>query len=280
MRAGGGMAKVKETTAKRTGTRSGTNTAAQATKSDDKTGQFVWHELATTDPQAAEKYYKEVIGWGTKPFEDADPDEPYTMWTTGGVPRGGLMQMPEMARDQGVPPFWLTYIAVADTDAIVERVNALGGKLHHGPETITNVGRFAVVADPQGAAFGVISGEGGSSPTDEGATGTFSWHELTTSDAGAAWKFYAELFGWQKTEAMDMGGGNMYQMFGYPGGQSVGGMSKRTGIRPHWLPYVVVQDVEATVGRIAAGGGNVMLGPMEVPGGDKIAVATDPQGAA
>ena len=147
------MAKVKETAARQTRTKA----AAKPAKSHEGQGRFVWHELATTDPKAAETYYKKVIGWGTKPFEDADPSEPYTMWTTGERARGGLMELPEKASAQGAPAHWLTYIGVADTDATVERAQALGARLQHGPMTIPNVGRFAVLTDPQGVAFGVIT---------------------------------------------------------------------------------------------------------------------------
>ena len=265
------MASVKE--------QAGKAEKGEARATNPSAGRFVWHELTTTDPGAAQSYYTKVIGWGTKPFEDADPEHPYTMWTTGETPQGGVMELPQMARDHGVPPHWLTYIAVEDADAIARRVAALGGKVHYGPETIPSVGRFAVLADPEGAAFAVISGEGSGGPTGEPGPGAFSWHELTTSDADAAWRFYSELFGWRKTEAMDMGGGNLYQMFGH-GGPSVSGMSKRTEVPPHWLPYVVVEDVDETVRRIEAAGGRVMLGAMEVPGGDRIAIASDPQGAA
>jgi predicted enzyme related to lactoylglutathione lyase len=170
-------------------------------------------------------------------------------------------------------------VAVADTDEIVDRAQALGGKVHYGPVSVPKVGRFAVLQDPQGAAIGVIAGEGEQPAPREPGPGSFSWHELTTTDMDAAWDFYSELFGWQKTEAMDLGGGALYQMFGF-GGPSVGGISKRAEVPPHWLPYVIVEDVDDTVAAIKENGGTVMLEPMEVPGGDRIAIAADPQGVA
>ena len=190
------------------------------------------------------------------------------------------MELPEMAREEGTPPNWITYVSTPDVDKTVARVKTLGGKVYHGPEDIPNVGRFAIVADPQGATFAVFKGEGEQPATPEPGPGFFSWHELTTSDPSAAWRFYSELFGWQKTEAMDMGGGETYQMFGFGDGPSVGGMSRKEGVPPHWLPYVIVSDVDAAAKQIQAGGGKIMLGPMEVPGGDRIAIGIDPQGAA
>lgn len=241
----------------------------------DSSGRFVWHELSTTDPKAAEGYYTKVVGWGTQPFEG---EEPYTMWTNAAGPQGGVMELAEMARQHGVPPHWLTYVSVEDVDHAVKKIQTLGGKLHFGPEDIPTVGRFAVAMDPQGAAFAVFTPEGEGTPPSAAQPGAFSWHELTTSDPNAAWRFYAELFGWTKDEAMDMGGGEVYQMFAVGGVQS-GGMSRRAGIPPNWLPYVIVADLDEAVQQVRGSGGKVMVEPMEVPGGDRIAVATDPQGA-
>lgn len=243
---------------------------------DPKVGRFVWHELMTTDPEAARSFYTKVVGWSAAPFEGSDP--PYALWMTGEIGQGGLMELPENARKQGAPPHWLTYIAVADVDRAVERVKALGGGVLVPAQDIANVGRFAVVTDPQGAAFAVFRGEG-SAPESDPQPGSFSWHELTTSDAQAAWRFYAEVFRWTETDAMDLGGGETYRMFGYGEGTSVGGMSRRAGAPPNWLPYVLVADLDGVVRRIQSLGGTVMLEPMAVPGGDRIAIASDAQGA-
>ena len=268
-------------TVKETGTKEGQAKAEDyAVKgAEGPRGQFVWHELATTDPKAAEAYYGKVIGWKAKPFEGADPGHPYTLLMTGSAMNGGLMELPEMARENGAPPHWITYIGVADVDAGVAQVKKLGGKVHYGPEDIPDVGRFAIVADPQGASFALFTPRGDpDAPRPTPGPGSFSWHELSTTDADAAWRFYETMFGWKKTDAMDMGGGNMYQMFGL-GGPSVGGLSKRADVSPHWLPYVIVEDVDAAVALAKANGGQVVFGPMEVPGGDRVACASDAQGA-
>src|SRR5688572_16400218 len=174
-------AMAEKTKEKATGKAAGTSTVKQPehTAPEPAAGRFVWHELATTDPGAAQKYYKKVIGWGTAPFEGSDPDKPYTMWTSGQTPQGGVMELPEMARKDGAPPHWLTYVGVADADKTAAKVKQLGGKVLHGPESIPNVGRFAVLADPQGAVFAVIKGEGDPPPAGEPGPGAFSWHELS-----------------------------------------------------------------------------------------------------
>lgn len=249
----------------------------------DNTGEFVWYELLTTDTSAAKAFYGETIGWGTQPFEGSGA-EPYEVWTVGGKPLGGLMTLPEQARQMGAPPHWLAYVGVDDVDASAARVLELGGKLYVQPTTIAEVGRFSVFADPQGAVqalFTPLRKEAAERPKKM-TPGTFSWHELMTSDAAAAWSFYQALFGWQKTDAMDLSGGGIYQMYG-KGGRTFGGMMRKPAEMngpPAWLYYTVVGDLDATVQQVKARGGRLLNGPMEVPGGDRVAQCMDPQGAA
>lgn len=246
-------------------------------------GRFVWYELMTSDPDAAQSFYTDVIGWGTSPFEGS-PD-PYTMWTVGEKPVGGVMETPEAAKQAGAPPHWMAYVSVSDVDATVSKAEALGGRLIHGPEEIPEVGRFAIIADPQGAVIAVykpvneMSEEDGDAPTP----GEFSWHELATTDWETALDFYSQLFGWKATDAMDMGEAGTYQMYGL-GEKTLGGMFTKTAempgpAAPWWLYYVTVADIDATIEKVGASGGQVLGGPMEVPGGGKIAPCLDPQGA-
>ena len=110
--------------------------------------------------------------------------------------------------------------------------------------------------------------------------GDFSWHELATTDWKAALSFYQKLFGWETTSAMDMGGGNTYQMFGW-GKNTIGGMftkPKEMPGPPYWLPYAVVSDSKRTAETIKKAGGKVINGPMEVPDG-WIVAGIDLQGA-
>jgi len=247
----------------------------------DIRGRFMWYELLTTDPAAAIDFYKNVIGWGTQEWEGGE--NPYTMWTVDGAPVGGLMELPEEAVAGGAPPHWIAYIGTPDVDATLERAKGLGAKTLWGPMDIPEVGRMAGIMDPQGAVFAVYtpvseSGEGAEAPS---SPGRFSWHELATDDWEAAWAFYSDLFGWEKTDALDMGEGNMYQMYGR-GGPPLGGMFDRPPEMPvsAWMLYALVPDVAAAVEATKNAGGQVLNGPMEVPGGDLIAQCMDPQGAA
>ena len=246
-----------------------------------KRGEFVWYELMTTDPAAAKKFYTDVVGWGTAPFENGSGMD-YTMWMKGEAPVGGVMELPEEARKGGAPPHWIGYVAVPDVDATAAKAKELGGRVIHGPEDIPEVGRFAVLADPQGAVFCAFKGSQ-DMPGKEGQpeTGEISWHELATTDHEAAFDFYADLFGWEKQEAMDMGDGFLYQMYGI-GGKMLGGMYNKPAEQPGppaWLYYTVVDDLDGAVKKIKEDGGTIIVEPMEVPGGSRVAVGTDPQGA-
>lgn len=249
----------------------------------DIRGRFMWYELLTKDPAAAIGFYRDVVGWGTAEWEGGE--NPYTMWTAGEAPVGGVMELPKEAADMGAPPHWLAYIGTPDVDATIARAQELGAHTLWGPMDIPEVGRMAGLADPQGAVFAVFTpaAEPPSGSGEPPTLGRFSWHELMTSDWKAAWGFYAELFGWEKGDAMDMGDGNMYQMYSQPGSFPLGGMFDKPAEAPgppYWMLYAMVPDANAAVEAVKRGGGTVLNGPMEVPGGDLVAQCMDPQGAA
>jgi hypothetical protein len=202
------------------------------------------------------------------------------MWTVNGAPIGGIMALPPEAA--GAPPHWLAYIGVRDVDEAARRASDLGATVHVSPQDIPDVGRFAVLADPQGASFAIYAP--GSNPGDEQEfqVGQVSWHELLTTDSDAAQRFYFELFGWSITDTFDMGPMGVYAMYGR-NGRTYGGIFNKPAdmpAPPHWLLYVRVQDLEAAIERAKKAGGQLLFGPEEVPGGDRIAHLMDPQGGA
>ena len=239
-------------------------------------GQFVWYELMTSDPDAAEAFYRDVMGWRT---EDAGiPDRRYTMLNAGDMAVGGLMTLPDKS---GLKPVWLGYIAVDDVDAETERVTAAGGAVHHPAEDIPGIGRFAMVSDPQGAAFILFRAkEGIHEPPQPGAPGHPGWRELRTRDPKAGFDFYSLAFGWTKDQSYDMGPAGPYQTFA-AGAEPIGGVMAQpegTG-RPRWLYFFNVAGIDAAIDRVVAGGGRTLTGAHEVPGGGWIAHCEDPQGA-
>jgi predicted enzyme related to lactoylglutathione lyase len=181
-----------------------------------------------------------------------------------------------------VPPHWLAYVSTPSVDTTVQQAVDLGARTIVPPTDIPNVGRFAIVADPQGAVFAGFTPQP-AQPKDETepAMGEFSWHELVTHDYPAAFRFYERLFGWEKGTAMDMGELGVYQMFGR-NGVPIGGMYNAlpgAPMPPAWVHYIRVPDVHRAAETVTRLGGRVTSGPMEVPGGDWIATCTDPKGA-
>ncbi|TFG52236.1 MAG: VOC family protein [Gemmatimonadales bacterium] len=245
-------------------------------------GRFVWYELLTSDPDAAIPFYAKLIGWTTSHWQ-GEMDQPYTMWMNGETPVGGVMQLPEDAVKAGAPPHWLAYVSTPDIDHTTKQAASLGGVVHHVME-IPTVGKIAILADPGGAIFAAYT-PAGDMPGGEGPPerGQFSWHELLAHDHEAAFGFYSKLFGWEKTDAFDMGEAGMYQMYGLPGtGIPLGGMftkPKEIPAPPHWLLYTMVDNVDSRADQVRQLGGQVLMGPMEVPGGDRIVQCMDKQGA-
>ena len=134
--------------------------------SDQSTGQFVWYDLMTTDPDGAMAFYKDVVGWGTTQWEGSGPEMTYNMWTVGENPMGGVMQMPEDVSGQGVPPHWIAYISTSDIEATCSRAQELGATIMSPPTDIPDTGTFAVVADPQGAVFALYTPADGQAAED------------------------------------------------------------------------------------------------------------------
>jgi predicted enzyme related to lactoylglutathione lyase len=238
-------------------------------------GRFVWYDLMTRDQKSAEEFYTGVLGWGTQAWDGM----PYTMWTANGTPIGGIMPMPEAA---GAPPHWLAYISVPDVDATVDQATSLGARTLVPAKDIPAVGRFAVLADPQGAAFAVFTPLNAAGDEAAAAIGEFSWHELATTDYAKAFAFYEAIFGWHKQAEHDMGPMGIYLLFSRNGRELGGMFTMAPGMQmpPNWLQYVRVDSADAAVERVKSRGGNVLNGPMDVPGGDRIAQCLDPQGAA
>jgi predicted enzyme related to lactoylglutathione lyase len=242
-------------------------------------GRFVWHELMTTDLDAARTFYTQVVGWSTQTW---DGNKDYTMWMTGERPVGGLMTLPATAAAMGAPPSWLAYVEVPDVDATVAKAADLGGTILQPVMDIDQVGRLAVIRDPQGAVIAAITSATALTPETDPTPLDFSWHELTTTDQSGAIDFYEALFGWKQQSEFDMGQMGVYKMFGRDRFTYGGIMTKSPDMPmgPYWLHYIRVADsVDAAVERATQLGGIVRLPPMEVPGGDRVAILSDPQGA-
>ncbi|MEA3051577.1 MAG: uncharacterized protein QOG72_480 [Sphingomonadales bacterium] len=242
-------------------------------------GTFIWYELLTADPGAAAAFYGEVIGWTAT--DSGQPEIDYRLFSAAGTPVAGLMKLPEGAEKAGMRPGWLGYVGVDDVDAAVADIVQAGGKVHMSAMDVRGVGRMALVADPQGVPFYVMRGasEDASTAFDWKKAGHCSWNELSTPDQAGALAFYTGRFGWEAGDVMPMGEMGGYQFINHDGGMIGAMMSNPPGMPAGWKFAFGVRDIDEAAARIAAAGGTVHHGPVEVPNGDRVVMASDPQGA-
>jgi predicted enzyme related to lactoylglutathione lyase len=242
-------------------------------------GDFIWYELLTRDADAAARFYGAVVGWQNRAAEGSDRS--YRIFSMNGADVGGYMPLPPGAESAGMRPMWLGYITVEDVDATVSDIVRAGGAQHMPPTDIPGVGRFAMLADPQGVMFYVMRGamDGTSTAFDQSKSGHCNWNELSTGDPAAALAFYKDRFGWEKGDAMPMGEMGDYQFITHDG-QTIGAVMRRTpdGPPPAWTFYFGVADIDVAAQAVSGNGGTIHYGPAEVPGNVFIIVASDPQG--
>jgi len=259
--------------------------SAEAGTRPNPRGDYIWYELMTPDPEGSKAFYDAVVGWNIGKAEEAYNG--YRMIGTDGGFAGGVLPLNAEMQQHGARPTWLGYIHVTDVDQSIKSIEQAGGKALMPATDIPNVGRIAMVADPQGAPFYVmkpIPPEGRenepSTVFSPGKDGRCSWNELSTSDPVAARRFYGEQFGWTSDEFMDMGEHGEYRFFDHHGVRlgAVSGMMNQDQ-HPHWRYYFRVPSVSKAKETAEAKGGKVVMAPMEVPGGDHIIIGFDPQGA-
>jgi uncharacterized protein len=242
-------------------------------------GSFCWVELATSDPAGAKKFYQSLFGWGIQDLPMGS-EFTYTILQSEGQDAAALYQLMPDQVSQGVPPNWLSYIAVDSADDAARKVKSLGATVVVEPMDVPQSGRFAVIQDPQGAKFGVWQSGQQTGVKIRDEVNSLLWNELATTDEDGAGKFYTSSFGWQ-TEVMPMGKMN-YTIFKNDG-KGIAGMYKirpeMQGMLPNWVPYFSVADADDIASRTKAAGSNIMAPPMDIPNVGRIAIFQDPQGA-
>jgi predicted enzyme related to lactoylglutathione lyase len=239
---------------------------------------FIWYELMTTDIAAAEKFYPAVIGWTTQEFPQ--PDMRYVVVNAGETGVGGLMTIPKEAAAMGAVPAWIGYIKSRDIDGDAAAVAKAGGNIHRPPQQIPGVGQFSLVADPQGAMYMLLQPNGADqAPAAPMTPGHVGWVELMADNWEKAFDYYAGLYGWTRGMAVEMGEMGTYQTFMQTETQGGGMMNRMANTPVNWGFYFVVEGIDAAAKRVTDNGGQVIMGPHQVPGGQWIANCLDPQGA-
>ena len=260
---------------------------APANDRDSDTGNFIWYELMTPDPAGAKAFYDSVVGWNIE-AQSQFPNGYRMIGRSDGKMAGGLLPLNDEMQQHGARPTWLGYIHVPDVDASVAAIERAGGKTYMPAFDIPNIGRVAMVADASGAPFYIMK------PTPpagepEAKSDVFSvdqpqrirWNELSSSDDDGAVTFYTRHFGWTQEGAMPMGEMGDYR-FIYANGVRIGAIMRKPPQRPvsAWTYYIGVDDIDRAAEAVTAGGGQILFGPMEIPGGEFSLNGVDPQGAA
>jgi predicted enzyme related to lactoylglutathione lyase len=240
-------------------------------------GTFSWADVATTDQEAAKSFYSELFGWQT---EDTPVGEGlvYSMATVDGKTVAAISPQPQQQRDAGIPPMWNCYITVESADEALERAQKLGATVHAPAFDVFDAGRMGVIQDPQGAFFEVWEPKQHIGAQLVNGPGLLSWNELASPDPDGSGSFYSELFGWtiEPMEGMPM----QYLIVKNRDGHTNGGIRAAAEQEPpYWLAYFGIDDLEAGISKVAQHGGNTLMEPMDIGGGNRIAVAQDPQGA-
>ncbi|HEX9993512.1 MAG TPA: VOC family protein [Acidimicrobiales bacterium] len=236
-----------------------------------------WVDLSAPDPDAAARFYGELLGWQAHPSPEPEAGG-YVMMTLRGHNVAGIG--PIMA--EGQPPAWATYVSTADADATAAAVRDAGGAVVMEPMDIMQEGRLAIFADPGGAVFGVWQPRNHKGAGLVNEPGSLCWNELLTRDVEGAKTFYGAVFGWEfNTQSM----GPMDYTVVMLGDRGIAGMMDMTGqlpdqVPPHWGVYFAVDDTDATMAKVQELGGSVTAGPMDIPDVGRMAALADPHGAA
>jgi uncharacterized protein len=243
-------------------------------------GKFVWFEHVSRDAKKAQKFYDEVLGWKVEPYPVGDST--YDMILAGDTPDTMVGGYTEPAGDRQ-KPHWISYVSVENVDKAAAAAAANGGKIVEAPHDFPGIGRAARIADPQGAELCVFKNEAGDLPdppaTEPPPARRFFWNELHTSDPASAVSFYEKVLGFTH-RTLDMGPAGNYYILS-KGGVDRGGVTGHLpdGVRPHWLPYVEVDDPDATIARAKKLGAKIAVAPADIPDIGRFGVLEDPTGA-
>ena len=237
-------------------------------------GRFIWFDLATENPNGARVFYAAVFGWTVR--EVAGAPRQYALFDNGAGKVGGMFGYARPT-DAKVGARWLSLMSVADAAKAAEVVRARGGQVIVEPTAVPGRGRHAVFRDPEGAIFGVLEAEGGDPPDTPVVDGDVFWLDLFSHDPAKAAAFYAAVGGY----AVESGqvAGRVRTILSSNGIARAGITRLPLGRdRPGWLPYILVQDIRATLERARKAGGKIIMPPRADILDGNLAVIADPEG--
>ena len=235
-------------------------------------GKFVWRELLTEDREAVEGFYGELFGWT---FQKTDLPE-YKLILHQNRPIAGMVSAGEDTKDINESQ-WVSLLSVPNVDDAVGKVRGSRGQVHVEPVDISPRGRIAVVSDSQGALLGFVRAANGDPPDRDPSMGEWLWTELWTDDVDKAVAFYGNLVDYEPEKIKEERDYTVMRRSGLPRAGIARKESKE--IRPHWVPYVRVDNARAVAERVDALGGTVVIAPRDDIRDGTVALILDPSGA-
>lgn len=236
---------------------------------EHRTGEFVWFDLLVDEPAEAKTFYGKLFGWTFEPLGDGD----YDTIVHAGRPIGGVIEhAPE--NDTEPDDIWLPSLSVADVDGAVKRAQSDGGAVVMEPRAVGARGRVAILEDPEGATFAVMRSQAGDPASMKATAGDFVWVQLWSRDHEVPVRFYDDVAGWNVGEVLQHD--EVEEGFFETEGKEVASVIELpwNNVHPHWLPYIGVDDVDASVERAQELGGRLLVR------GKHVAIIQDPKGAA
>lgn len=242
-------------------------------------GEFCWFELGTSDQQSAKRFYEALFGWSAKD-NPMGPGFVYTIFQLEGRDcASAYTLMPDLLA-KGIPPHWMIYVQVADTDAVTAKCVELGGTVASPSMDVMDFGRMAVLQDPTGAVVSVWQPKMHKGTLIDGVPGTFCWGELSSRQPEKAVPFYEGLFGWKIKPGQNPGDNYLHIQARE---QMIGGVlpveHRDPNVPSHWLSYFAVANCDASAAKAVELGGKVIFGPMTMEKVGRMAYVADPQGA-
>ena len=242
-------------------------------------GKVILDQLATPDLDTAERFYGGLFGWSFRALPGAELR--YATAWLGDREVAGLVQR-SLPPDGHRRSAWLTYFSATDVDAVKAAAAAHGAHVLFGPRTIPDLGREAVLQDPQGAVFAVLASSSGDPPDQGAAVGDWIWRSLITPDPDNDAAFYQTLLGYDVYDVTAAASDPRHLILASGGfaRASVNALpATRPDAHPRWLNYVRVDDVAATAAKAATLGGHILIQPRLDHSGTRIAIIDDPSGA-
>ncbi len=242
-------------------------------------GKMIFAELVTPDLASAKQFYGALFGWT---FQDSHMGATqFAEAMAGGHPVAALIDR-ELPPGQRRPALWLSFFSVSDTANARASAAQAGAKVLFEPKLVPNLGSEAVLADPQGAVFGVLASSSGDPADVLAQQGDWIWSSLITSDPDTDAAFYQNLFGLtvfnldgpQDTLHFILASDDYARASVNPLPPSL------PNAKPYWLSFVRVPDVAQAAAQASSLGGKIVLSPRVDRHGGKIAIVLDPQGAA